>query len=66
MNPFDFFDDIYCICISSRKEKKRKAEQQFKQLGIFDRVEFFEAILSEHYWDGCRESHKECVRRAKK
>ena len=65
MNPFDFFDDIYCICISSRKEKKRKAEEQFKQLGISDRVEFFEAILSEPYWDGCRESHKECIRRAK-
>ena len=64
-NSFDFFDDIYCICISSREEKKRKAEEQFKQLGIFDRVEFFEAILSEPYWDGCRESHKECVRRAK-
>ncbi len=31
MNPFDFFDDIYCICISSREEKKRKAEEQFKQ-----------------------------------
>jgi hypothetical protein len=64
-NPFDFFDEIYCISVKTRLAKRRRAIKQFEELGILNRVEFFDAILREPYWDGCRESHKECVRRAK-
>lgn len=64
-NPFDFFEEIYCICVKGRQQKRNKIEKQFRELGILDRVIFFDAILREPYWDGCRESHKECVRRAK-
>lgn len=65
-NPFNFFDDIYCISAETRPAKRNKAAKQFQELGILDRVEFFPAILREPYWEGCRESHKECIRRAKK
>jgi hypothetical protein len=65
-NPFDFFDEIYCISVKTRLAKRRRAIKQFEELGILNRVEFLDAILREPYWDGCRESHKECVRRAKK
>ena len=64
-NPFDFFDQIYCISVPTRKAKRKRAELQFQQLGILHRVNFFDAILREPYWEGCRESHKECVRKAK-
>ena len=64
-NPFDFFDEIYCISASTRSEKKERAMRQFKHIGILDRVSFFDAIMTEPYWIGCRESHRACIRNAK-
>jgi hypothetical protein len=65
-NPFDFFDSIYCISAESRAFKRKKVSRQLDKLGLLDRVTFFNAILREPYWEGCRESHKECIRKAKK
>ena len=64
-NPFDFFDEIYCISAKSRPQKKVKAARQFEDLGILDRVEFLDAIMTDPYWAGCRESHRACIRKAK-
>jgi len=64
-NPFDFFDEIYCISCKTRPEKRKKAERQFKHMGILGRVSFFDAIMTEPYWVGCRESHRACIRKAK-
>jgi|LULG01.1.fsa_nt_gb GR25 family glycosyltransferase involved in LPS biosynthesis len=63
-SPFDFFDAIFCICAPDRREQGRKARNQFKELGILDRVTFFDAIMTEPYWIGCRESHRGCIKQA--
>jgi len=64
-NPFSFFDEIYCISAKSRPRKKLLAARQFEDLGILDRVEFLDAIMTDPYWVGCRESHRACIRKAK-
>ena len=64
-NPFDFFDEIYCISAPTRSEKKERAMRQFKHIGILSRVSFFDAIMIEPHWVGCRESHRACIRKAK-
>jgi hypothetical protein len=66
MNPFSFFDSIYYISVKGRQAARDRAAHQFSELGILDRVIFFDAILREPYWDGCRESHKECIKIAKR
>ncbi len=63
-NPFDFFDEIFCICAPNRMVKRRAAERQFKQLGILNKVNFFDAIMREPHWVGCRESHRACIKHA--
>ena len=64
-NPFDFFDEIFCICSPERVVERRRAERQFKELGILNRVKFFDAIMREPYWIGCRESHRSCIKQAR-
>ena len=64
-NPFDFFDKIYCISVPSRTEKRERAVRQFESIGILDRVFFFDAIMQDPSWVGCRESHRACIREAK-
>ncbi len=41
---FEYFQKIYCINLKSRHDRKILAIQEFKKLGIEDRVEFFEAF----------------------
>jgi hypothetical protein len=65
LNPFDFFDKIYCISASTRQVKRARATRQFEQIGILDRVVFFDAIMRDPSWVGCRESHRACIRKAK-
>ena len=64
-NPFDFFDEIFCISAKTRPKKKQKAARQFKALGIDARVEFVDAIMMEPYWRGCTESHRACIKKAR-
>jgi GR25 family glycosyltransferase involved in LPS biosynthesis len=64
-SPFSFFDEIYCISMPTRSEKRERAMRQFEQIGILDRVVFFDAIIQEPHWIGCRESHRACIRKAK-
>lgn len=46
-NPFDFFDEIYCINLDQRKDRWQQVQKEFKKLGIEDRVQRFSAIKSE-------------------
>ena len=47
-NPFDFFDEIYCINLDERIDRWEHSCEQFKILGIYDRVKRFSAIKPEH------------------
>jgi GR25 family glycosyltransferase involved in LPS biosynthesis len=44
MNPFDFFDAIFCINLDSRPDRWDKCLEQFKIFGIEDKVQRFSAI----------------------
>jgi GR25 family glycosyltransferase involved in LPS biosynthesis len=39
-NSFDFFDKIYCINLPKSKDRKNVVSEEFKKLGILDRVIF--------------------------
>jgi GR25 family glycosyltransferase involved in LPS biosynthesis len=44
MNPFDYFDEIYCINLDERTDRWQHAQQEFAKAGILDRVKRFSAI----------------------
>ncbi len=64
MNPFDFFERIYCINLDSRPDRWERAREQFVKLGINDRVERFPAVAHENGSEGCRISHQQIIKRA--
>ena len=64
MNPFDFFERIYCINLDSREDRWRRVQKQFLKLGILDRVKRFSAVARENAIEGCRLSHQQVIRRA--
>src|SRR6056297_1972222 len=43
-NPFDYFDEIYCINLDERKDRWEHAKNEFKKANILDRVKRFSAI----------------------
>lgn len=44
MKLFDFIDKAYYINLRSRTDKKKVFEEHFKEIGLFDFVERFEAV----------------------
>lgn len=65
-NPFDFFDKIFCVNLDSRPDRWKDSLEQFKKVGIEERVE----RLSGHRYNidhmfrgrmGCFSSFRECV-----
>lgn len=44
MNSFDYFDEIYCINLDERTDRWEHAQEEFKRVGILDRVIRFSAI----------------------
>lgn len=44
MNPFDHFEEIYCINLDTRTDRWEHAQEEFKKVGIQDRVKRFSAI----------------------
>jgi hypothetical protein len=42
-NPFDFFDDIQCISLDHHPDRWEEVKQEFRQLGICERVVRFSA-----------------------
>ena len=62
-NPYDFFDEIVCINLESRKDKRKQAENVFNKLNI--PAKFYTAIKSPHGGKyGCFESHINVIRKA--
>lgn len=67
-NPFDFFEEIYCINLNYRTDKWKICLEQFEKLGIHNRVERFDAIKFEGSYPnvnirsaGCFASHRAAI-----
>jgi hypothetical protein len=61
---WDFFDNVYCISLDEREDRRQEAQRQFRSVGLAERVEF--VIVKKHPIDnekGIYESHMECLRR---
>jgi GR25 family glycosyltransferase involved in LPS biosynthesis len=57
-----FFDKAYCISVDERKDRREEAENQFRKVGLADKVEF--VIVKRHPIDaekGIFESHMACL-----
>ena len=65
MNSFDYFDEIYCINLDKRTRRWELAQNEFKKLGILDRVKRFSAIDNLGGKRGCFESHMKIIHMAK-
>ena len=66
MNPFDFFDKIFCINLDSRPDRWEEAQKEFEKACIQDRVERFPGIVVPGNPDkGAHLSHAGCIRLAK-
>jgi len=61
----DYFDKIYCINLSHRKDRWQESLIEFEKLGIANDVERFEAIRIQPGIIGCTASHYEIVKIAK-
>lgn len=61
---WDFFDEIYCITLVDRPDRRESAEQQFRRVGLANRVEFF--IVERDSGNperGIYVSHLACIRK---
>lgn len=64
--PFDYFDLVLCINLDHRTDKWNQCYEQFKRLGVADKVERFSAIQNKQDGAiGCRLSHIACAQLAK-
>jgi GR25 family glycosyltransferase involved in LPS biosynthesis len=46
-NPFNYFDKIFCINLDSRPDRWELAQDEFRKVGILDRVERVTALTTE-------------------
>lgn len=61
---WDHFDQIHCITLRERQDRRRSAEAAFRRLGILDRVVFHVAERHpENPEQGIFESHQACLRK---
>lgn len=44
MSSFDYFDEIYCINLDDRTDRWEHAQEEFRKVGILDRVQRFPGI----------------------
>ncbi len=65
-NPFDFFEEIYCINLDERTDRWEHAQKEFKKVGILDRVTRFSAIRDVDGRVGIIKSNLGIVKLAKK
>jgi GR25 family glycosyltransferase involved in LPS biosynthesis len=72
-NPFDFFERIYCINLSYRTDKWEQSLEEFKNIGINNKVIRFEGIKYDsniygymYARGGCVASHREIINICKK
>jgi len=64
-NPFDFFDEIYCINLDHRVDRWQESIKEFKKIGILDKVKRFSAIRNDDGRIGVIKSNLEIVKIAK-
>lgn len=64
-NPFDFFEEIFCINIDRRTDRWKSCQKEFEKIGILDRVQRFSAIEHEDGRIGVIKSNLEIVKIAK-
>ena len=66
LNPFSFFDAIFCINVTSDTQRWSDIQIRFQKLGIADRVIHFPAVetpISHHI--GCTLTHRHLIALAK-
>lgn len=61
----DFFDKIYCINLDERNDRWEESKKEFKKMNISN-VKRISAIKNEKGHLGCRDSHIEVIKDAKK
>lgn len=66
MDPFTFFEQIYCINLDRRPERWQEACKAFDSIGILHRVQRFPAIDHENPRRGCALSHLACIEQARR
>jgi hypothetical protein len=64
-NPFDYFEEIYCINLDYRTDRWAHAQEEFAKVGILDRVKRFSAIKHDDGRLGIIKSNLEIVKIAK-
>jgi len=63
---FNYFCEIYCINLRHRKDRRVHMQSVFRNLGVIDRVTWFEAIKTPLDGKiGCRLSHLNIIKHAK-
>lgn len=65
-NPFDYFDEMYCINLDDRTDRWEHAQKEFEKAGIKDRVQRFSAIREKDGRVGIIKSNLGIVKLAKK
>jgi len=66
MDPFAFFEQIYCINLDCRPERWQAVCREFDAVGILHRVQRFSGIEHEHPRRGCALSHMACIEKARR
>lgn len=59
-----YFEKVYCISLEERTDRREEAKDQFRSVGLLDRVEF--TLVRKHLIDreqGIYESHMACIRK---
>lgn len=64
-DPFDLFDRIYCINLDRRTDRWRRLTSELTRVGLIGRAERVPAAEARSGEQGCRDSHVECIRRAR-
>jgi GR25 family glycosyltransferase involved in LPS biosynthesis len=64
MNCWDFLDNIYCISLEHRTDRRRLSEIEFDKVGLLDRVEYIQARRhARNSEEGIYESHMRCIQK---
>ena len=64
-NPFDFFEEIWCINLDHRIDRWENAQKEFNSVGILDKVQRFSAIKHDDGRIGVIKSNLELIKMAK-
>jgi hypothetical protein len=64
MNSFDYFEKIFCINLDNRTDRWSSAQEEFRKVGLIDRVERFSAIKDDDGRFGIIKSNLELLKSA--